>query len=116
MTTMPAPNLSSGSPKKASLAASVTSQASISSKAPARHGPRTDAIVGFGQRQNRITVSKSRRNIGSQTAAPTGRRSICSLRSKPEENAVPAPVTIKTRTAASPSAGSRAALISSSIV
>ena len=48
ITTMPAPNLSSGSPKKASCAAMVMSQASANSHAPARHGPRTAAMVGLG--------------------------------------------------------------------
>ena len=61
---MPAPNFSSGSPKKASSAAMVRSQASASSQAPARQGPRTAAMVGFGQCQKRMTVSKSLRRIG----------------------------------------------------
>src|SRR5215207_3065471 len=72
MTTIPAPNLSSGSPKKASSDAIVMSQASASSQAPARHGPRTAARVGLGQCQKRITVSKSLRRIGRHWATPEG--------------------------------------------
>ena len=45
-----------------------------------------------------MTVSKSLRRIGRHCSTPCGRRSICSLRSKPEENAVPAPRTITART------------------
>ena len=115
MTTMPAPNFSSGSPKKASSAAIVRSQASASSQAPARQGPRTAAMVGFGQCQKRMTVSKSLRRMGRHCATPAGRRSICSLRSKPEEKAEPAPRTTIARTAALLSASSRAWPISVSI-
>ncbi len=115
ITTMPAPNFSSGSPKKASSAAIVRSQASASSQAPARQGPRTAAIVGFGQCQKRITVSKSLRRIGCHCSTPVGRRSICSFRSKPEENAAPAPRTMMARTSGARSASSRAWPISSSM-
>src|SRR5262245_17985245 len=87
ITTMPAPNFSSGSPKNAVSLAMVMSQARLSSKAPARHGPRTAAMVGFGQCQNRMTASKSLRRIGFHWSKPVGRSSICSLRSKPEEKA-----------------------------
>ncbi len=70
--TMPAPNLSSGSPKNASSAAIVMSQASASSHAPARHGPRTVAIVGSGKCQKRMMVSKSLRRIARQDSTPDG--------------------------------------------
>src|SRR5215467_12430517 len=112
ITTMPAPNFSSGSPKNAVSLAMVMSQARLSSNAPARHGPRTAAMVGFGQCQNRITASKSLRKIGFHWSKPVGRSSICSLRSKPEEKAWPAPATPTTRTAVSRSARSMAPLIS----
>jgi hypothetical protein len=75
MTTIPAPNFSSGSPKNASSDAIVMSHAKESSHAPARHAPRTAAIVGFGKRQNRMIVWKSLRMIGCHAAAPVG----CSL-------------------------------------
>ena len=115
ITTMPAPNFSSGSPKNAVSLAIVMSQASMSSNAPARHGPRTAASVGFGQCQKRITASKSLRSTARHSSKPVGLRSICSLRSKPEENAAPAPVTTTTRAAESASARSIARLISSSM-
>ena len=102
MVTIPAPNLSSGSPKMASSAAMVRSQASASSNAPARQAPWTAAIVGLGQCQNRIVVRKSRSRISRQASGPLGRRSICSFRSKPEENALPAPLITTARTSASP--------------
>src|SRR5580704_9741941 len=113
--TMPAPNLSSGSPKNASSAAMVMSQASASSQAPARHGPRTIAMVGSGKCQKRMMVSKSLRKIARQASTPTGRRSICSLRSKPDENAAPEPVTISARKPASRSISSSAVPISPSM-
>jgi hypothetical protein len=112
---MPAPNLSSGSPKNASSEAIVMSQASASSQAPARHGPRTVAMVGSGKCQKRMIVSKSLRRIARQDSTPTGRRSICSLRSKPDEKAVPAPVTISARNPASRSISSSAVPISPSM-
>ena len=113
--TMPAPNLSSGSPKKASSEAIVMSQASASSQAPARHGPRTAAMVGRGKCQKRMMVSKSLRSSGRHASTPAGRRSICSLRSKPDENAAPAPVTISARTSVSRSISSSASPISPSM-
>src|SRR5579864_8007020 len=113
--TMPAPNFNSGSPKNASSAAMVMSQASASSQAPARHGPRTAAMVGSGKCQKRMMVSKSLRRMARQDSTPAGRRSICSLRSKPDEKAAPAPVTISTRRLASRSIASSAAPISPSM-
>ena len=110
--TMPAPNFSSGSPKVASSSAMVMSQAMASSKAPARQAPCTAAMVGLGLFQNRIVVSKSRSRMPRHTASPAGACSICAFRSKPDENARPAPLTTTTRTSASPSARSIAVLIS----
>ena len=90
--TMPAPNFSSGSPKNASSDAIVMSQASASSQAPARHGPahRRDG------RPREVPEPHDGVEILAQQRLPllrrpAGRRSICSLRSKPDENAAPAP-------------------------
>ena len=110
--TMPAPNFNSGSPNTASSLAMVMSQAIASSKAPARQAPCTAAMVGLGLFQKRIVVSKSRSRISRQTWAPSGRCSICAFRSKPDENARPAPLTTITRTCGSASAWSIAWLIS----
>ena len=109
MVTMPAPNLSSGSPNTASSAAMLRSQASASSNAPARHGPWIAAMVGLEQCQNRIVVRKSRSRISRHASAPLGRRSICSFRSKPEEKPRPAPLSTTARTSASCSTPSRQA-------
>jgi hypothetical protein len=68
-----------------------------------------------GNCQKRMMVSKSLRRIARQASAPAGRRSICSLRSKPDENAAPAPVTISARKPASRSISSSAKPISASM-
>jgi hypothetical protein len=91
------------------------SQASESSQAPARQGPRTAAIVGIRRCQKRITPSKSRCRISRQVETPSGRVSICSFKSKPDEKAVPAPVTTSARSALSASTSSSARLSSRSI-
>jgi hypothetical protein len=53
--------------------------------------------------------------MGRQVSMPVGRRSICSLRSKPEENALPAPRTTTARTSSSRSIASIACAISVSM-
>ena len=87
------------------------SQASASSSAPARHQPRTHAMVGFSSDQSCIVTSTSRRSARRQAAAPSMRLSASSVRSKPAENARPAPVSTTTRT--SSSAAARASASSS---
>ena len=110
--TMPAPNLSSGSPKIAFSDAIAMSQDKANSKAPAIHAPWMAATVGFGLFQNRIVVLKSKSRISRQIFSPAGLASIWALRSKPDENARPAPHKIITRTLLSASAKSIASLIS----
>ena len=115
MTTMPAPNLTSGSPKTALSPATVMSQASAISQPPASAGPRTAATVGLDSRQNRMTPSKSRRSTGRHSSWPCGVFAAWSCRSKPDENALPAPVTTRARMASSASMSSQADWISDSI-
>lgn len=116
MTTMSAPKRSSGSPKQASSAATITSQASASSQPSASAGPRTAAIVGFERCQKRITVSKSSRSTARHWATPSGGAAACSLRSKPDENTPPAPVKTSTAMASSASTASHTSLSSTSMV
>ncbi len=91
------------------------SQASAISHAPARHAPRTAAMVGLDSDQNRMVAWKSLSRISRHACWPLGRRSICSLRSKPEEKLPLAPVTTSTRTAWSASTMSQTRSISPSI-
>ena len=67
--TIPAPNFSSGSPKKESFEQIVKSQARDSSNAPAKHAPFTAAIVGFGLFQKRMIVRWSNSRIGFHSLA-----------------------------------------------
>ena len=93
------------------------SQASASSQAPARHGPRTVAMVEVDA-ENAKSVYRIEvpcRTGRQLSMLSRDRRSICSLRSKPDEKAVPAPATIKTRTPESRSISSRAVPISLSM-
>ena len=113
--TMPAPKRSSGSPKRAFSEAMVISQAIASSQAPARAGPCTAATVGFSRCQKAMQASKSRCSTGRQASTPCGGSSAWALRSKPLENALPAPVSTTAWTASSPAARAAAALSSSNI-
>jgi hypothetical protein len=89
------PILTPGVAKRASTLATARSQVATSWQPAAVAMPFTAAMTGFGQRTIESIISEQAFNVLSKKARPQSlsvRCAVSSLRSWPDENAVPAPV------------------------
>src|SRR5262245_33330922 len=97
------PILASGIAKRAASAATRKSQCRASSHPPAYAAPCTIAIVGWRE----ASISRNRLITSASGSSPSSCRRLISVRSRPEQKAVPAPRITTARTLVSRSSASK---------